>query len=197
MAAGPDKVNGILFELVKKRSERFGVIDSWTRPKLWGWQERQGGWYNEQVRVVVEGRKKELAVTWTCSYPGWELNSVAMMWFQLFSVIVAKSMMGWFALIVSKVSSWCFISSAGRAVLCNLLTEYPPTAAVSKWRCFHHKFRVTHLIYSLFLMEVQGIFCSKVLLVLDAVVIAKVHFVLVYKIRHRVKRASENEILLI
>lgn len=46
-------------------------------------------------------------------------------------------------------------------------------------------------------MEVQGILCSKVLLVLDAVMMAKVHFVLVYKIYHRVKRASENGILLI
>lgn len=44
-------------------------------------------------------------------------------------------------------------------------------------------------------MAIQGILCSKVLLVLDAVMTAKVHFVLVYKIHHRVKRVSENGIL--
>lgn len=44
-------------------------------------------------------------------------------------------------------------------------------------------------------MAIQGIFCSKVLLALDAVMRTKVHFVLVYKIHHRVKRVSENGIL--
>lgn len=93
-----------------------------------------------------------------------------------------------------------FHSSAGRAMPYYLLTKYPPTAAVEKLRCLYHKnFNVTLLSSYLesFFSEIQGILCSKPLLALDAVTIAKVCFVLVHKIHHRIKTASENGILLI